>query len=338
MSRTEKPKRPRKTGARPKRKAPFRFLFVTDPWSTLDHPRDTSLRLAEEALAHGAEAWWCDVRTIRWDQDCVLLDACPIERIYPGRLAKSFKLGPAVASPPADFDSIHYRTDPPVDLHYLHPLQLLAQGLEDTGVELVNPADVLFMLNEKLEASSLGSLMPPTLVAAEWEKLEAFGREEGRTVLKPMHEAQSKGIELLEWRTDDGRKRAREALQQATEGFERPVVLQRYLPGISQGEQRLWFVDGKLLACVRKLPKPRDFRVDMDNGSRVVPTALTASERRAAARIAAHLKRRRIRLAAVDLIDGFVTDFNFTSPGLIPHMEAVLGQNLAKPIVRALMR
>lgn len=316
---------------------PFRFLFITDPWSTLDHPRDTTLRLAEEAIAHGAEAFWCDVRTIRWDQDCVLLDARLILAIYPGRLEKSFKLADSLAFPPAEFDSIHFRTDPPVDLHYLHPLQLLTMGIAGTDVELVNPPEVLFLGNEKLEAAALGDLMPNTLAAAEWAKLQAFGAAEERTVLKPLHQAQSKGIELLDWRSEAGIAQARVALQAATEDFERPVVLQRYLPGIVEGEQRLWFVDGKLLATVRKLPLPKDFRVNLDRGSRITPTELTPAERRAATRIAKHLSARRIRLAAVDLIEGLVTDFNFTSPGLITQMEGVLGKNLASPIIRALM-
>jgi glutathione synthase len=319
------------------KKSPFRFLFITDPWSTLDHPKDTTLRLAEEAIAQGAEAYWCDVRTIRWDQDCVLLDARQFLTIYPGRLEKSFKLAEPLPSPPADFDSIHFRTDPPVDLHYLHPLQLLNMGIEGTDVELVNPAGVLFAGNEKLEAAALGDLMPSTLAAAEWSKLQAFGLNEGRTVLKPLHQAQSKGIELLDWRNEAGVAKARDALTLATGNFERPVVLQRYLAGIAQGEQRLWFVDGKLLASVRKLPLPKDFRVDLDRGSRITPTELTPAEKRAATRISKHLSARRIRLAAVDLIEGLVTDFNFTSPGLITQMEGVLGKNLAAPIIRVLM-
>ena len=330
----------KKTQPKAKRKArpPFRFLFVTDPWSTLDHPKDTTLRLAEEAIAQGAEAFWCDLRTIRWDRDTVLLDARQFLQIYPGRLEKSFKLSEPVATSPAEFDSIHYRTDPPVDLHYLQPLQLLVLGIEGSGVELVNPAEVLFLGNEKLEATALGDLMPPSLAAAEWEKLQTFGHEEGRTVLKPLHQAQSKGIELLDWQSEGGVTLARKALEAGTDNFERPVLLQRYLPGISQGEQRLWFVDGKLSSCVRKLPMPKDFRVDMDRGSRLAPTELTAAESKAARRISSHLNERRIRLAAVDLIDGYVTDFNFTSPGLIPQMEGVLGENLAKPIIRALMK
>jgi glutathione synthase len=324
------------------KKPPFRFLWITDPWSTLDHPRDTTLRLAEEALALGAEVFWCDVKTIRWERDGTLLDARQFLQIYPGRLEKAFRLSDPVPMSPAEFDGIHYRTDPPVDLAYLHPLQILLLGLSKPKnkrqPELVNPAPALCMSNEKLEATALGALMPPTLASSGWERLLAFGRDEGRTVLKPLHQAQSKGIELLDWQTEAGVAHARKTLQAATEDFTRPVLLQRYLAGIAQGEQRLWFVDGKLLACVRKLPMPQDFRVDMDRGSRVAPTELSKAERKAAQHISKLLLERGIRLAAVDLIEGYVTDFNFTSPGLVTQMEGVLGENLARPIVKALMR
>jgi glutathione synthase len=325
----------------------FRFLWITDPWETLDHPRDTTLRLAEETLKLGDESYWCDLHSIRWESDGVKLDARKILKVGKGREAAAFQLEDASTFSPSDFDSLHYRTDPPVDLAYLHPLQLLLLGLPTSGrarstksprAELVNRATALCLGNEKLEASALGDLMPATVASSRLQDLEDFGCTEGRAVLKPLHQAQSKGIELLDWRTDRAAKTSRASLKRATENFTRPILLQRYLPGIAQGETRLWFVDGKLLSQIRKLPMPDDFRVDMDRGSRLARTLLTAHEKKAAARIGRHLKSRGIRLAAVDLIDGFVTDFNFTSPGLIAQMEAVLGRNLARPIVTALKK
>ena len=144
--------------------------------------------------------------------------------------------------------------------------------------ELVNPAHLLAVGNEKLEASLIPGLTPPTVASSQWEYLHAFGRAEGRTVLKPLHQAQSKGIELLDWRTETGLQKARQSVEAATSGFTLPIVLQRYLPGIADGEKRLWFVDGILLATIRKLPLPNDFRVNMDGGSRLAPAELDSSE------------------------------------------------------------
>jgi glutathione synthase len=316
---------------------PPKLLWITDPWDTLDHPRETTLRLAQEALKMGVPNAWCDVRSIRWENGSVL-NARVFEEIPDGMRASEIRMGASRVAKPIEFRSLQYRTDPPVDLAYLHPLQILMSGLPGSAsARIVNPAPVLALSNEKLEASWLPKLMPPTLVSSQWEALERFGRKEGRVVLKPLHQAQSKGVELLDWSDSSAAVRVRQIIESATGGFRNPVLLQRYLEAIREGEQRLWFLDGRLLGFVRKLPKEGDFRVNLDQGSRVATTKLTAGEKKAGAAIGKRLRALGIRLAAVDLIDGLITDFNFTSPGLIVQMEELLGENLARPIVKALV-
>lgn len=320
------------------KKSSFRFLWVTDPWDTLDHEKDTTLRLAQEAALLGYGSFWCDVKSIRYQDHRVAFDAAPVTALppQPGQRPSATK-----AMEVGDFSSIHYRVDPPVDLAYLHPLQLLNLGLQPhkkSKTRLVNPAEILFMQNEKMEASFLGSLMPETLVSCQWEHLKEFTKKHRRVVLKPLHEAQSKGIELLQWKGPAEEAHIKAVVQKSTQNFQAPVLLQVYLPGIAEGEQRLWFVDGKLLATVRKLPLKNDFRVNIDAGSGLQKTFLNARENEAAKKIGKFLKSEEIRLAAVDLIDGLITDFNFTSPGLITQMEKVLGQNLAKSIILALAK
>lgn len=318
----------------------FRFLWVTDPWETLDHARDTTLRLAEAALELSIENHWCDVRSIRWEKDRVRLDARKIKKIAKGR--SEIILGDPRVCEVGEFSSIQYRTDPPVDLAYQHPLQLLHLGAQALPArlrpEIVNPVAALLLANEKLEAGILQGLLPPTVVSSQWEPLASFGKKEGRTVFKPLHLAQSKGVELLDWSTSSGTERARKIIEEASEQFSRPVLLQRYLPGISKGETRLWFLDGKLLACARKLPLKNDFRVNIDRGSRLSPHSPSASEKKTALLIGKRLRALGVRLAAVDLIEGYATDFNLTSPGLITQMEEISGKDLATAIVRRLSK
>jgi glutathione synthase len=115
------------------------------------------------------------------------------------------------------------------------------------------------------------------------------------------------------------------------------VILQEFFPGIAEGEKRLWFIDGTLLSYAKKLPMQGDFRVDLDQGSQVVSCELTRAEKLAAQKIGRHLRKRKIRLAAVDLIEGKITDFNFTSPGMIVQMEKLSGENLAAKILKRLL-
>lgn len=313
-----------------------RFLWVTDSWPTLDHNNDTSLRLAQESIRLGFENYWAWYRTVRIEEQRVIFEGYKMQ----DRGLTAIIRGPARVLGIEEFTSIQYRPDPPVDLRYLHHLQLLHLGCRGTRkkISIVNPPEALFQSNEKLEAFLLKKLMPPTFVASQWEQLRRFGKAEGKVVLKPLHQAQSRGVELLEFKTPAQQKAAQEALAQATAGFIRPALLQRFLPGIRDGELRLWFLDGKLLAQARKFPAKGDFRVNIDRGSRLAEASLSASDRAAARAIGKHLRTLKIRLAAVDLIDGYITDFNFTSPGLIVQMEKLLGKNLARPIILALAK
>ncbi|MDR3607247.1 MAG: hypothetical protein P4M08_07700 [Oligoflexia bacterium] len=311
-----------------------KFLWITDPWHTLDHEHDTTLRLAQEALAMGHESWWCDVKSIRLQSGRALLEASQILSIGNDRSASSISLGKPRTCSPSRFHSLQYRVDPPVDLAYLQPLQILRVG----GVDTVNPMASLFLANEKLEGMLIPRRSPPSLVAAQWEPLSQFGRREKKTVMKPLHLAQSRGIELLDWTSSRNIEKARKLITAATENFQRPVLLQRFLPAIAHGETRLWLLDGKLLATARKLPLQHDFRVNIDRGSKLVAHAPSAAEKRTAAAIGARLRALGVRMAAVDLIDGYITDFNITSPGLITQMEQVTGRNLARAIIAALSR
>jgi glutathione synthase len=326
-------------------KARFNFLWITDPWETLDHAGDTTLRLAEEALSLGIDSYWCNFRTIQWKEKTTIVDACAIESITSDRTSKDFKLSAPIQTPAHQFNSIQYRADPPVDQGYWYPLQLLMFGVEKAELigsikrgssEIVNPPKVLLGSNEKLEQALIGDLLPPSIVASGWNSLAEFGLAEKLTVLKPLNDVQSHGIELLDWRTKDGIEHAHYELEKATNSFTRLVLLQRYLDGVSDGEIRLWFIDGSLLAFARKRSVTGHFRINMDAGDMLMTTNLNSQEQQAADLISQRLRMQGIRLAAVDMIDAQVTDFNHLSPGLLPQIERVVGRNLARSIIQKL--
>ena len=311
------------------------IAWITDPWDTLDHSKDTTLRLIEEASQLGVKQSWCNVKSIRLEQGQILMDAHPILEVLSSRGSEDFKLAPAIPTRPSQFSHLHYRTDPPVNEDYLYPLHMLALDLPSSHPsQVINPLPILLGHNEKMEAFALPDLMPPTLVSCSWESLLSFGKGHSKTVLKPLNEAQSKGIELLQWNDSSSLQHARAQIERLSHGFQTPVLLQAYLEDIHQGETRLWFLDGTLLGCIKKLPLAHDFRVNLDRGSLLEVTSLTQDQEQISKRIGSHLQKLGIRLAAVDLIGRWITDFNFTSPGLITQMEKLLNENLAKKIIQ----
>lgn len=319
-------------------KKKFRFLWVTDAWKSLDHPKDTTLRLIEESWKLGFQNDWCDVKSIHLEHNQVRVVSRPILRVHALRNAKSFEFGPQTQSLISDFNSIQYRVDPPIDHSYLHPLQLLSLGVQvHPKTTITNPPEILFKLNEKFGALLLGHLYPPSVVSTDWPTLMLFGKREGIAVLKPLHQAQSKGVELVHFKGHRAIQSTYRKIRLATDGFKKPILLQRYLKEIHQGETRLWFLDGKLLAHVRKFPPRGSFRMDLDRGGNLKSVPLTAGERRACTQISQCLRTLQIRLAAVDLIGAQITDFNVTSPGLLVQIEKVFKtENLAQKVIQAL--
>lgn len=302
-------------------------LWITDPFEKLaPHLTDTTLRLIEASLDRGDENALVDFHTLKLEGGKVFgnVQKCSIES------KTRVGVGAASLADLSSWDEIHYRVDPPVDLRYWHPLQILVQGLgEKNSNKLVNPAETLFMINEKMISCSFPGSSPRSVVSSDWNTLFEFGKSQGQTVLKPLNGYQSQGIELLKWNDSIAHKMSHTAISKITEDFTRPCQLQEYLPEIQKGELRLWWVDGQAIAAVRKFPLAGGFKVNIDAGSRLEKASSDDVPEPTRKSISAFLKKHRIRYAAIDFIGTKISDFNITSPGLLVEMEIALGKDLA---------
>lgn len=313
------------------------ILFITDAWETLDHPRDTSLRLMEEFLRARHRVYLASNTQVEKSGPSTRILAQKLRKVGSARTAADFEFEALQAIDPARMDQIHYRVDPPVDLHYLWPLQMLASA-PGVSAKIVNPLEALLRRNEKWEGLHYPGLSPKSLISRDAAKLMDFATKLGTAVVKPLHLAQSRGVEKLLTYTVDDVRRSQGLLEVATEGSTRYALVQEFLPAIEEGETRLWFLDGKLLGTLRKHPLAGDFRVQIDQGSRLSVHTPTRTELKAATKIGGALKKAKIRLAAVDLVGGKIIDFNFTSPGLLVQLEELTGRNYSAEIVRKLAR
>ncbi len=313
------------------------LLWITDPWNTLDHTKDTTLRLIQESIKLKNDNYWCDVRSIRFDQNEVVCDAEKIIRVEEPRGSENISKSAIERFSLKQATHVFYRTDPPVDLAFILPLQLLALAAQTAPkVKFINPLASLMGLNEKLECLSLPGVTAKSFVSSDPARLISTFHAWGKAVLKPLYQAQSKGVRVLETEAVRNGQEEFYLFETATEKGKLPVLLQEYIAEIRNGEKRLWFVNGRLIAAVAKIPAQGQSVIDMDHGGRVEKTTLNAAEKRAADQIGKHLKKKKIHWAAVDLIAGKATDFNFTSPGLIAQMEKITGKNLARELLKGI--
>jgi glutathione synthase len=157
-------------------------------------------------------------------------------------------------------------------------------------------------------------------------------------IVKPIHSAQSKDVHKIKLRNQCFSKNDLQILNALTQNETQPIVAQKFLKKIMTGETRLWFCEGTLIAAVKKVPHGNQFKINMDGGSTLKPHQLSTKEMKVSQVLSKHLKKEKIDLAAIDLIDGYVTDYNYTSPGLLKGIEKTLKKDLATGIVRRMAR
>jgi len=303
------------------------LLFVTDTWSSLDHPRDTSLRLIEEFWKAGQSVYWCEPSDILYLNDHCFVQAAQVVFVKQTRSIADFQMSSKKKIPVTKFNTIFYRVDPPVDEYYLSHYGLLYLG----GGKLQPPPKAAWIGYEKLNFDS-ALLVPRSCATSSPKLLKKYfaGTSSKKTVSKPLNGAQSKGVILYESGMPQHSNSSRPSVH----------LYQEFLPSGENGETRLWFAAGKLVSWAKKKPPAGEWKFNLDNGqgSKVIATKLTLKQKQAATQISRRLRRDQILLAAVDLIGSKIIDFNVTSPGLLVEIEGLGFKNLSRKIVQILIK
>jgi glutathione synthase len=312
------------------------MLWLTDPWNTLTHTQDTTLRLADEAQKLGIQTYWSATDLI-FDSDPDLLKVVPVTTNFV-TYSEADLLRNLMSVPSSKFHQIHYRVDPPVDDNYTSFIEkLLAKGVNKEII--LNPISIITQQSEKIPPPDLIHLAPKLqVVKTESEIGLAFQKfKDGEAfVTKPLNLAQSIGVKR--WPLPKTEAEFFKILRDETEDGKTAILVEEFLPEISKGEVRMWFAFGKFIAALKKHPKKGDFRVLIDEGSKIESHSLTLEEEALALEVGASLKKSKVALAAIDFISGKICDFNFTSPGLLIQLEEVHQKNLALPIIEELVR
>lgn len=245
-----------------------------------------------------------------------------------------FQLGEAAWAPLSGMDQVLMRRDPPVDADYLHDTQILAAA-QAQGAAVTNDPQGLRDLNEKLAALLFPDCTPPTLVSREAAEFKAFAAEHGEVVLKTLDGMGGRSI----FRSRHGDPNFNVILETLTADGRHLAMAQRFLPEISDGDKRVLLIDGEPVShCLARIPQGSEFRGNLAVGGRGEVRPLTARDREIAARVGPEMKRRGMRFVGLDVIGGFLTEVNVTSPTCIREIDAGAGLNIAGTLFDALER
>jgi glutathione synthase len=239
------------------------------------------------------------------------------------RQGDHFTLGEPRRTELTEFDVVLLRQDPPFDLAYITTTHLLERI--HPGTLVVNDPLAVRNAPEKMFVMEFPDLMPPTLITRDLAEIKAFREEHGDIVMKPLYGKGGEAVFRL----------AKEDLNFASlydlfaVTFREQWVVQKFLPAVRDGDKRILLVDGEFAGAVNRVPAPDDLRSNMVRGGIPKETELSARDREICARIAKPLRERGLLLVGIDVIGGYLTEINVTSPTGIRAVKDLGGPDAA---------
>jgi glutathione synthase len=311
----------------------IRLGVVMDPICDIKYEKDSTLAMLLAAQARG---WTLSYLT---QEDLSLRDGVALGNVRPLTVrpdpAGWFTLGEAQARPLGELDVILMRKDPPFDMEYIYTTYVLERAALQ-GALVVNHPQGLRDMNEKVFTAWFPQCCAPTLITRDMGAMEAFLREHGEIVVKPLDGMGGRSIFVV-GREDKNRKVVLETL---TDYGARFAIVQRYIPDIvTTGDARVLLIDGEPVPyALARIPAADDNRGNLAAGARGVGRPLSDRERWLAGQIGPQLAARGMLFVGLDVIGGFVTEINVTSPTGIRELDRQFGIDAGGLLMQAIER
>lgn len=309
----------------------MKLLFIMDPLARIQIAGDSTFALMLAAQQRRHEIWFCEPRHLGLEHDEPMARAWPVtvRRIA----GDHYLLGPQASVPLGSCHAVFMRKDPPIDLDYYFATLLLERARGRTLI--INDPRGLRECNEKLAILNYPQLCPPTVVTRETVRLRSFLLEQGgEMVVKPLDA--SGGFGVFHVRQGDTNTGA--ILEQATNLGRRWTMAQKYLPEVRNGDKRILLVDGEPLCAVLRVPAPDDARGNLHVGARAMPTKVEGRDLDIVAAVGPHLREAGHFFVGLDVIGGYLTEINVTSPTGIMEANTLYGEQYEDQVILALER
>ncbi len=295
-----------------------------DPIETINIDTDTTFALMLEAQRRGHLLYHYLPRRLTWRQGRVVARAQPVRvQRVPGDHAS---LGAPETIDLETLDVVLMRQDPPFNLAYISATHLLDRVHPRTLV--VNDPHSVRNAPEKLFVTQFQELMPPTIVTYDIEEIRAFRREHGHVIVKPIYGNGGAGVFHI--RPEDTNLNSLVELFQTF--LDEPLMVQAYIPAVREGDKRIILIDGKAAGAVNRVPAPDETRANLHVGGRAERTVLTRRDHEICEIIGPTLEARGLLLVGIDVIGGYLTEINVTSPTGIQEIDRFEGTNLAAKV------
>lgn len=231
-----------------------------------------------------------------------------------------------ISAPMTDCDVILMRQDPPFDLPYLSSTYILDYAY----THVINSPAALRNANEKLFSLRFPQLVPASFVSRDVEQIfRIIQQKSGQWVLKPLNRKGGEGI----FRVTKDYPSTPDIINIATHNGNDFIVVQEFLPNVYQGDKRIFLLEGQPIGWMNRIPPQGDFRANIHLGAAPQACELTDRDNEIIKAVGKTLNDIGAPIACLDIIDGYLSEVNITSPSGIPEINRVMGKQLEAVLV-----
>ncbi len=306
------------------------FLIVMDDIATINYKKDSTLAMMWAIQERNHYLNYCKINDLWLKNGELMIDNQSVNAFK--NPDKFYELGEKVTQKATDFDVILMRKDPPFDMKFLYALYLLEYA-KRAGVKVVNDPTNVQNCNEKLFATQFPHLMTPTTVSQQQSHIREFISEHKDVIVKPLDGMGGMGI----FRLTDNSPNIGSTLEMLTQLETLPIMAQKFIPEIKDGDKRILIVGGKPVDyCLARIPADGETRGNLAAGGRGVVMPLSDTERKLAETVAPILLEKGLLFVGLDVIGGFITEINVTSPTCIREIDDQFGTDIAGEFIKVI--
>lgn len=313
----------------------MKLAFIIDPIHQLDPCHDTSIALMEAAQILGHEVWVTQANLLSvvdskaWAM-LQQVELVPIQLVEGSWRAVNpwYKLSTSCFTSLNTMDAVFMRTDPPVNDSYLYATYVL-DYIDPQKTLVINRPSGIRGANEKMYALQFTNAIPETIVSADKDLIWKFVEAKGAAIIKPLGNKAGEGILFLQ----SGDRNFNSIVELSTLRGRLPVMVQTYLPKAKEGDKRIILLNGEPIGALNRLSSGSDFRNNMAAGGTVAQTTITPREHGICREIAATLRQDGLIFVGIDVIGGYLTEVNVTSPTGIREIDRLDKTRLGEQVI-----
>lgn len=306
--------------------------IVMDPIEQINYNKDSSLAMLWAAQDLGWQLYYMTQADMFSHNGKA---AASVTELSVARQADNFyQLGVTYKMPLAQLDIILMRKDPPFNMDFIYTTYLLEQAEQD-GCLVVNRPQSLRDCNEKLFATQFPECCPAVLVSSNIKQLREFHQEHQDVIYKPLEGMG--GSAIFRAKADDPNIAV--ILETLTQYGQRLIMAQKFIPDISKGDKRILMVDGQPIDYgLARIPKQGETRGNLAAGGRGEAQPLTEKERWICQQVGPTLRKKGLIFVGLDIIGGYLTEINVTSPTCIREIDAAYDTKIAEQLMSCLQQ